>query len=78
VALSAFWEDFVADYFADGVFWYFPKGGTADTDDFRERFRIFSEFEGEEWSPLLQGKFLDALCGPSRSARPGRTDMFNV
>jgi hypothetical protein len=61
VALSAFWEDFVTDYFADGVFWYFPKGGTADTDDFRERFRIFSEFEGDEWSPLLQGRFLDAL-----------------
>jgi hypothetical protein len=61
VALSVFWEEFVADYCADGVFWYFPKGGTADTDDFRERFRIFSQFEGEVWTPLLQREILQAL-----------------
>jgi hypothetical protein len=61
VALSEFWEKFVNEYAADGIYWYFPKGGTADTDEFREKFRIFQSFEGEDWTPELQRKFLTAL-----------------
>ena len=26
--LSAFWEKFIAEYAADDIYWYFPKGGT--------------------------------------------------
>ena len=59
--ISEFWEKFVAEYAADDIYWYFPKGGTADTEDFRERFRVFQTFEGQDWTPILQGKFLDAL-----------------
>jgi|GEM_PF-6033039 len=29
--LSSFWEKFIAEYAADDVYWYFPKGGTVDT-----------------------------------------------
>jgi hypothetical protein len=61
VPLSEFWETFVTEYSADGIYWYFPKGGTADTDEFREKFRIFQSFEGDDWTPDLQGKFLAAL-----------------
>jgi hypothetical protein len=61
VALSEFWEKFIAEYSADGIYWYFPKGGTADTEEFREKFRIFQSFEGQDWTPELQGKFLAAL-----------------
>jgi hypothetical protein len=25
------WEQFVAEYASDGIYWYFPKGGTPDT-----------------------------------------------
>jgi hypothetical protein len=60
-SLSAFWEEFIADYAADDIYWYFPKGGTADTAEFREKFKVFAEFEGENWTPTLQGRFLDAL-----------------
>lgn len=68
MALSEFWEKFVSEYAADDIFWFFPKGGTADTEDFRERFEIFSTFEGQNWTPLLQGKFLDALHAAKLSA----------
>jgi hypothetical protein len=61
VALSEFWEQFVAEYAVDDIYWYFPKGGTADTEEFREKFRVFKSFEGEDWTPELQGKFLAAL-----------------
>jgi len=61
VALSEFWKKFVAEYAADDIYWYFPKGGTADTEEFREKFRVFASFEGEDWTPDLQGKFLAAL-----------------
>jgi hypothetical protein len=61
VALSEFWEKFIAEYAADDIYWYFPKGGTADTEEFREKFRVFDSFEGEDWTPYLQGKFLSAL-----------------
>lgn len=61
MALSNFWENFIAEYSGDGIYWYFPKGGTADTSEFREKFRVFSCFEGQDWTPALQRKFLDAL-----------------
>ena len=61
MALSEFREKFVNEYAADGIYWYFPKGGTADTEGFREKFRIFQSFEGQDWTPELQGKFLAAL-----------------
>ena len=61
MALSEFWKKFVAEYAADDIYWYFPKGGTADTEEFREKFRVFASFEGEDWTPDLQGKFLAAL-----------------
>ena len=51
VALSEFWEKFVNEYAADAIYWYFPKGGTADTEEFREKFRIFQSFEGKDWTP---------------------------
>jgi hypothetical protein len=61
MGLSEFWETFAGEYAADDIYWYFPKGGTADTDEFREKFRIFQSFEGKEWTPDLQGEFLTAL-----------------
>lgn len=61
MALSEYWEKFIEEYAADNIYWYFPKGGTADTDEFREKFRIFESFEGDEWTPELQGRFLTAL-----------------
>ena len=59
--LSEYWQSFVAEYAADSIYWYFPKGGTADTSEFREKFRVFQSFEGEEWTPTVQQKFLDAM-----------------
>jgi hypothetical protein len=56
VAISDEWLDFIADYGADGVYWYFPKGGTADKDVFREQFRVFDLFEGEIFTPYLQAR----------------------
>ena len=50
------WLDFIADYGADNVYWYFPKGGTADKDQFREQFRVFDLFEGEIFTPHLQAR----------------------
>jgi hypothetical protein len=61
VALSDYWEEFIEQYGADGIYWYFPKGGTADTEEFREKFRIFQSFEGKDWTPALQARFLAAL-----------------
>jgi hypothetical protein len=61
VVPSEFWGKFIGEYSADSIYWYFPKGGTADTEDFREKFRIFQSFEGQAWTPELQGKFLTAL-----------------
>ena len=40
------WKKFIAEYASDGIYWYFPKGGTADTNEFREKFRVFQSFEG--------------------------------
>jgi len=54
MAISAEWQTFVDEYGASDAYWYFPKGATADTDDFREKFRIFDLFEGEKWTPNLQ------------------------
>jgi hypothetical protein len=54
VPISSDWQKFIGEYAADSVYWYFPKGGTADTDDFREKFRAFRAFEGENWTPDLQ------------------------
>lgn len=61
MALPTEWQDFVNSYREDDVYWYFPKGTTADTDDFRERFRVFQTFEGRRWTPAVQQEFLDAL-----------------
>lgn len=61
MALSAYWDKFITDYTADDIYWYFPKGGTVDTGEFREKFRVFRSFEGQNWSPTLQAKFLGAL-----------------
>jgi hypothetical protein len=61
VALYAYWQRFVTEYATDDIYWYFPKGGTADTNEFREKFRVFQSFEGEDWTPALQQRFLDAL-----------------
>lgn len=56
MAISDEWQDFIADYGADGVYWYFPKGGTADKDEFREQFRVFDLFEGKFFTPDLQAQ----------------------
>jgi hypothetical protein len=61
VPLSRFWERFITEYSADKIYWYFPKGGTVDTAECRERFRIFQSFEGQKWTVELQQQFLDAL-----------------
>jgi hypothetical protein len=55
------WQTFVAEYGSHNAYWYFPKGATADTDDFREKFRIFDLFEGEKWTPSLQRRIADEL-----------------
>jgi len=57
--ISADWQKFIDEYAADDVYWYFPKGGTADTDDFRKKFRAFQQFEGKKWTPDLQHKIAD-------------------
>lgn len=61
MALSAEWEEFIAQYGVDGVYWYVPKGATADTDDARRKFKIFDRFEGEVWTPTVQRKIAAAL-----------------
>ena len=61
MAISDEWQDFIDDYGADGVYWYFPKGGTADKDDFREQFRVFDLYEGEIFTPELQARLGQAL-----------------
>jgi hypothetical protein len=67
-------EKFIDEYAADNIYWYFPKGGTADTDEFREKFRIFQSFEGEEWTPELQGRFLRHSTKPNYpSAKPAHS-----
>ncbi len=48
------WERFVAEYASDGIYWYFPKGGTADTNEFREKFRVFQSLECEDWTAAVQ------------------------
>lgn len=55
------WLDFIKEYGADGVYWYFPKGGTADKDEFREQFRVFDLYEGEIFTPDLQARLGQAL-----------------
>ncbi len=56
MAISSEWQKFIAEYGADGAYWYFPKGGTADKDEFREQFRVFDLFEGEVFTPELQAR----------------------
>jgi len=54
VAISGEWKKFTDEYKSHDAYWYIPKGATADTDDFREKFRIFDLYEGELWTPDLQ------------------------
>jgi Holliday junction resolvase-like predicted endonuclease len=61
VAISAEWSKFIAEYGADDVYWYIPKGGTADTDDFRQKFGIFDLFEGEKWTATTQHRIAATL-----------------
>src|SRR5690349_6786749 len=61
MALSAFWNEFVAEFAADDIYWFFPKGGTSDTDEIRQKFAIFATFEGQIWNGDLQRSFLSAL-----------------
>jgi hypothetical protein len=61
VAISAEWKKFMAEYGADYVYWYIPKGGTADTDDFREKFRVFDLFEDELWTTTTQRRIAAEL-----------------
>jgi Holliday junction resolvase-like predicted endonuclease len=61
VAISAEWKNFIAEYGVDHVYWYIPKGGTADTDDFREKFRVFDLFENEGWTPITQRRIAASL-----------------
>jgi hypothetical protein len=61
VAISVEWKNFIAEYGADNVYWYIPKGGTADTDEFREKFSVFDLFEGEIWTTTLQQRIVAEL-----------------
>lgn len=61
MAIAYEWQDFIDDYSADGIYWYFPKGGTADKDLFREQFRVFDLYEGEIFTPELQARLGQAL-----------------
>ena len=61
MAIPARWKKFIAEFNADGVYWYFPKGGTADKDEFREQFRVFDLHEGEIFTPDLQARLGQAL-----------------
>ena len=70
MALSEYWEKFIEEYAADNIYWYFPKGGTADTDEFREKFRVFQSFEGEEWTPELHGPLPDGAVRRRTFCRP--------
>lgn len=54
MAIPAPWQTFVEEYGTNDVYWYFPKGATADTDDFREKFRVFDLFEHQPWTPSTQ------------------------
>ena len=55
------WQAFIDEFGSSDAYWYFPKGGTADTDEFREKFRIFDLYEGEIWTPQLQRRILTDL-----------------
>jgi hypothetical protein len=59
--LPSYWEDFVDRYGKDGVYWFFPKGGTADAHDFRAKFRRFAHFEGSSWTPATQHKIAESF-----------------
>ncbi len=61
MAVSREWQGFIDEYGADGVYWYFPKGGTADKDELREQFRVFDLYEGETFSPDLQARLGQTL-----------------
>ena len=61
--LSAKWQAFIDEYGSQRAYWYFPKGATADTDDFREKFRVFDLFEGEDWTPDVSTRS-PRSCGP--------------
>jgi hypothetical protein len=61
MTVSSEWAKFIAEYGADNAYWYFPKGATADTDDFREKFRVLDLFEGEGWTPTLQRRIAAEL-----------------
>lgn len=61
MSLPAYWEEFVEEYAADGIYWFFPKGATADTDDLRRKFAVFAQFQGKLWGGDLQRDYLAAL-----------------
>lgn len=71
MSLSAIWEKFTKQYRSEQVYWYFPQGGTADTLEFREKFRIFQSFGTEPWTPMLQRKVGDALRAAKLSDAKG-------
>ena len=59
--VSAEWRKFIDEYGSHDAYWYFPKGATSDTNEFREKFRIFDLFEGEEWTPAVQRRIAAEL-----------------
>jgi hypothetical protein len=61
VPISVEWQNFVHEYGSHSAYWYFPKGATSDTNEFREKFRIFNLFEGKEWTPALQHRIAAKL-----------------
>jgi hypothetical protein len=74
-ALSRYWEELIAAYASDEVYWFFPKGGTADTAEFREKFRQFQNFEDALWSPVTQAEIATAFRTATLSRAKGRTAL---
>ena len=75
MAISKEWQDFIDEYGRDSVYWYFPKGGTADKDEFREQFRVFDLYEGEVWpAPGSEDTKLGVLMG--REVRHGASEVY--
>jgi hypothetical protein len=74
-ALSGYWEEFIAAYSRDQIYWFFPKGGTADTAEFREKFRQFQKFEGTLWSPVTQAEIAAAFRTATLSRAKGHTAL---
>ena len=59
--IPEFWKDFISRYKHDNTYWFFPKASTVDTEEFRQRFRIFDLFEGDVWNSELQTIVLKEL-----------------